>query len=346
MTIEHFLTIWNQHNTAIIEGLVGLIILMSLFLGYRSFFAKKSAGGELGAGGSLDTAQLEKTLQKILDAQGGSSKGRSGAHEESMSLDVDHMDEKSDKKSSVTADSGASSAEVEKLKSSVNESLKTIEALQEQLAEAQAQAMAAQPGSAGEAGAGMTSAEKDDFDAKIRDLESRLAEYEIISEDIADLSRYKDENENLKSELEALKAAGPAASSAAAPAATPVAAAPEIVAAAEPVAAVEAAVEPEPEPEPTPSAEPAVAAASPDDMIDAALAEAAAAMAPEPSTESVGSELIDDELMKEFAAAVEGQKVLDKVGDKAGSGKVAAEKKTDENDQLMNEFENFVAKKS
>jgi hypothetical protein len=36
---------------------------------------------------------------------------------------------------------------------------------------------------------------------KIRDLESRLAEYEIIEDDIADLSHYKEENEKLKKQL-------------------------------------------------------------------------------------------------------------------------------------------------
>ncbi len=54
----------------------------------------------------------------------------------------------------------------------------------------------------------MSSAEKDELAGKARDLEARLAEYEIISEDIADLSRYREENDQLKKELEALKAGG------------------------------------------------------------------------------------------------------------------------------------------
>ncbi len=329
MTIEHFLTIWNQYNTVIIEGLVGLIILLSLFLGYRSFFGKSSAGGELGAGGNLDTAQLEKTLQKILDAQGSSLKRSNGNEDMSVEAHIDEDDHGS--KAPAAATGGAASADVEKLKHTVTENQKTIEVLQNQLAEAQAQAMSVQSGApAAEAGAGMSDAEKEDFGAKIRDLESRLAEYEIISEDIADLSRYKDENENLKSEIEALKAAGGA---------------PAVTAAAVPEVKPAPAAEPDVVAEPAPAAEPAVA--STDDMVDAALAEAAAQMAPEPApAEAAGSDLIDDELMKEFAAAVEGQKALDKVGEKAGSGKTAADKKTQENDQLMNEFENFVSKKS
>ncbi|MDG0815931.1 hypothetical protein [Bdellovibrio svalbardensis] len=308
-----------------------------MFLGYRSFFGNKSAGGEHGVGGSLDTAQLEKTLQKILDAQGTAAK-HTGAHHEDASMDIDvaGMSEKSASAVSAGAAGGAVSADVEKLRSVVSENQKTIEVLQSQLAEAKAQAASAQAGAPAAADSGMSSAEKEDLSGKIRDLESRLAEYEIISEDIADLSRYKDENEALRAELEALQKAA-----AAAPAAAPVA----------PVVA-EAAPAPEPvstpEPEPTPVAEPVVeAAASTEDMVDAALAEAAAQMAPEPApAEAPGADLIDDELMKEFAAAVEGQKTISKVGEKAGSGKVAADKKTDENEQLMNEFENFVSKKS
>jgi hypothetical protein len=55
--------------------------------------------------------------------------------------------------------------------------------------------------------------EKAKLEEKIKDLESRLAEYEIISEDIADLSRYKDENVKLKKEIEMLKSNGGVVSS-------------------------------------------------------------------------------------------------------------------------------------
>lgn len=44
--------------------------------------------------------------------------------------------------------------------------------------------------------------------AKINDLEGRLLEYEIIEDDIADLSKYKEENAQLKTELENLKSSG------------------------------------------------------------------------------------------------------------------------------------------
>ena len=45
----------------------------------------------------------------------------------------------------------------------------------------------------------------DELLGKIQDLEDRLKEYEIIEDDIADLSLYKNENEKMKAELEELK---------------------------------------------------------------------------------------------------------------------------------------------
>ena len=45
--------------------------------------------------------------------------------------------------------------------------------------------------------------------AKIKTLEGKLAEYEIIEDDIADLSNFKEENARLKKELDTLKRGGP-----------------------------------------------------------------------------------------------------------------------------------------
>ena len=326
MTIEQFLSYWNQHNTAITQGLVGLIILFSLFLGYRSFFGKKSEGGEVSHGSGVDTAQLEKTLQKILDNQSESRPSKAARMDEmSVHAEIPADDHGAE---SFTSDKETSSEEVTQLKGNLVESQKKIEALQAQLSEAKAQAQSATGGGAVAAAApaagGGNSAE---MEAKLRDLESRLAEYEIISEDIADLSRFKEENENLKAEIEALKAGG------AAPAPAPAAESPAAPIPAEPAQAAA------PTPEPTP--EPPVAAAEPEPTP------AAEPMVAEQATASAeGADLIDDELMKEFAAAVEGQKALDKVGEKAGDGQTAADKKNDDTDKLMNDFENFVSKKS
>lgn len=305
MTIDKFLSFWSQHNTVIIEGLVALIVLLSLFVAYRAFFGKKESGGSSAElGGGLDAVQLEKTLQKILENQNGSGKASRAGADLGVDVDLDNMD----KGEGGGAASAELTAEVAQLKQALNESRKKAETLQGKVKEAEDKAaQAAAAGGGAPAEAGMSAQEKEDLSGKIRDLEARLAEYEIISEDIADLSRYREENEELRKELDNVKSAAPAAAPApAAPAPAPAA---------------------PPPPEPVP---------------EAPVAEAA------PAEPSVGADLIDDELMKEFAAAVEGQqnKSLEKAAQKAGDGSQAAKDTGDDASQLMDEFENFVAKKS
>ena len=81
--------------------------------------------------------------------------------------------------------------------------------------------------------------------SRLSELEARLAEYEIIEDDIADLSHFKEENARLHKEIEALKQALAARESAA-----PISVAPPDVAIATPapaVAASEGLYEPPPE---------------------------------------------------------------------------------------------------
>ena len=60
------------------------------------------------------------------------------------------------------------------------------------------------------------SAASGDLAARIKELEAKLAEYEILEDDIADLSLYKEENVRLRSELEKLKNGAPASAAVAA----------------------------------------------------------------------------------------------------------------------------------
>ncbi|MFS4460732.1 hypothetical protein [Bdellovibrio sp. HCB2-146] len=308
MTIDKFLSFWSQHNTVIIEGLVALIILLSLYVAYRGFFGKKESGGSSAElGGGLDAVQLEKTLQKILENQNvtGGGKARAASVDLGVDVDLDSMDKGEGGSGEASAEL---TAEVAQLKQALAESRKKAETLQGKVKEAEEKAaQAAAAGGGAPAEAGMSAQEKEDLSGKIRDLEARLAEYEIISEDIADLSRYREENEELRKELDNVKA-GAAAAPAAPAAPAPQPAAP-------------------PPPEPAP---------------EVPVAEAA------PAEPSVGADLIDDELMKEFAAAVEGQqnKTLEKAAQKAGDGTAEAQDNGDDASKLMDEFENFVAKKS
>lgn len=337
MTVETFLSFWSQHNTVIIEGLVGLVVFLSLFLAFRSFFGKKEETHGEANHGNLDTAQLEKTLQKILDNQSHQTKP---AKSEDLDLGVELEGEQPAAAPAASSEAGVEAAQ---MKVFLADSQKKIETLQAQLKEAQTkatEAVAAAASAPAAASGGGDNGASAELSAKIKDLEARLSEYEIISEDIADLSRFREENEELRKQLDGFqKAAGSAATAQEAPA--PVQAAPE----------------------PTPSFE-----SAPPVELESAFADASAGQTPtEPAIEPVvesamepaaeapaadaGSELIDDELMKEFAAAVEGQKAatsaaLETAAEKAGDGAEASKKVTDESEKLMNEFENFVAKKS
>jgi hypothetical protein len=312
--MEKFLEFWSHYNATIIEGLVALILISVIFLAYRMFFGSKGPEVFDAAGGgsvTLDTSHIEKTLQKILDQQQTAAKASPSA--------------KDDGKGAGSPASAELIHEVSHLKKTVEEKdrqivqLKTQVDVAEKLAAQSATAAAAAANGAAVAAApveaaassGLSEKERQDYEAKIKELEARLAEYEIISEDIADVSFFKEENARLNSELEALRSGG-APQAAAAPAA----------AAFTPAAA--------------PVVEAAPAAKEPDEALlaeFAAQAPAAAAPAiPEASAEAASA--IDDSLMAEFARAVEGQK----------EGTLEESAKTDEDAKLLEEFENFSKK--
>jgi hypothetical protein len=130
---------------------------------------------------------------------------------------------------------------------------------------------------------------------KIKDLEGKLAEYEILEDDIADLSLYKEENFRLKAEVERLSQGGamataPAPASAAAP--TPAPATPE----------------PEPAPAPATDAAP-VAPAEEGDFVEqfADVVEKSKTPPPaksEPAPAATSGDVAGDDLLTEFAASI------------------------------------------
>lgn len=253
--MESFLHFWNVYDTIIIQSLIGCILLMVVYLSIRIFFggdesdpAKSSGKGVTSLTPSM-TNEIEKTLQKILENQG------AGTIRESIPAPPSGA-------TSLAAPANAvNSAEIAKLQDELKAREKQLQQAEQQLQQALAKS-AATPDNSGSAA----------FEEKVKDLESRLSEYEIISEDIADLSFYKEENARLQAEITKTR-------NAAGEAAPPAAEVPPVTEA--PVAA----------------ASPPVAA--PADESPTAPAEAAPAAAP-------GD--IDDDLMKEFAAAVAEQK--------------------------------------
>ncbi|MBX3034060.1 MAG: hypothetical protein KF865_09050 [Bdellovibrionaceae bacterium] len=319
MSVERFLIFWSHNNTLIIEILIGLILLTVIYLAFRSFFGPESdeeamAGAPRSA---LDSAQLEK-LQKMLEANAGAGGERPAAVEAPVSAEA--------------LAGGADPAVMQQLKTDVTEKARQIEELKAQMA-AQAQA----------ASQGLSLDDQKKLEEKLKDLEARLAEYEIISEDIADLSFYKEENARLQKEVESASTKAPAAAEPVPePAPEPVAEAVPEPAPEPPVvaAAAESVVETAPVPEPAPEAAPAPAM---DPEAEAALQAMAESSAPAPAEEAPAKEgeITPSVPVDQVASA---DQALKEMADAAAKKTPADEVPPGEASQLMNQFENFVKK--
>lgn len=283
MNLDYFLNFWSHYNQTIIQALIVVTLIFIVALVFITLFGSKDDG----VGGSQVglSPELEKSLQKMLENQ-----TKAAVFDFSKPQESGAGGAAAAPSSAVSAASGASAevmVQLEKLKADMAAKEQRIAELNTQLSQAVGQ------------GAKEIKTDTNGLETRIKELEARLAEYDIISEDIADLSRYKDENEKIKQELATLKGGAPAAP-AAAPAAPPPVSAP----AAPPVSAAPTAAPPA-----APEVDPAVSTA------------------------------IDDDLMKEFAAAVEGQKAA------ATPPAGAAPPPGTDNEDLMGQFENFVQKK-
>lgn len=294
MNLEKFLDFWTQNNRLIIELTFGFIFILILFLIYRQFFSKEVSSSEnLGSTANLNinTAEIEEKLQKIMESQL-NFKGQLSGLEQVSAGNAGASSPANLAPVAASADLAPLQKELETLK----EQLKTKDIKIEELAKAGAAAAAGAPAASGE--------DKTALEAKVKELEGRLQEYEIISEDIADLSFYKEENTRLQKELADLKGGAKAPEPIKAP----------------PIAAMPAPAAPTPEPATAPVAAPAVVEATPE----------AAPSAPGP---------VDDDIMKEFAAAIEDQKKTSPEPEKQLDGD-----KIKESQQLMGDFENFLKK--
>ncbi len=177
MNLNSFLHFIIAHNETIILLTIGLICLLSVYVVFRQVFGPKTSVVE-----GIDFAKIEDTLKRLLN--------QTNVALQTVSADVDGAAHSAGA-TGVAATAG--STEVLALKKELEERATVIEALKKQVSSAQSNDGA--------------SAE---LLAKIKDLEGKLAEYEIIEDDIADLSHYKEENARLKTELEQLKRGGPA----------------------------------------------------------------------------------------------------------------------------------------
>ncbi len=272
--MEKFLQFFIKHNALLIEAMIGLILVTAAFLAYRSF--KNSKDEETGVL-PADMGNLEETLKKIL--------------EKANQIPTQNVVIQAGSPAAAAAGAGSAEAsslavEITKLKEELQKKQTEIEGMKSTGAGATASAE------------GLSLEEKNALNAQVNELKRKLEEYAIISADIADLSFYKEESARLQKELAAkgtAAAPAPASSAPAAPAA--------------PVAAP--TPPPETPPAPAPAAptpvvpEPVAAAPIPEPAAPAA--EPAAAIPPTTKPEHAVENVIDDDIMKDFAAAVADQ---------------------------------------
>ncbi|MEQ1877220.1 MAG: hypothetical protein ABL958_11275 [Bdellovibrionia bacterium] len=309
MDLESFFGWYFAHNTLLINAvIVAILALIALAL----FFSLSKKGGDATAAvnGSID--ELEKTLRRVLDSVPVKIAGGPSA--------TGLIQDEDDSKQGVQAAAAhAAAAEfqsmVETLKKDVGEKDKVIQTLKSDIEKV---------ASTG----GLTEEQKQRIAALERELEmakSRLSEYEIIEDDIANLSLYKAENTQLKSELDKMRRVKVIKDD---PSSIPQVS--DIVA--EFAAIVGAEDNPKVPPKTGPSAAPKAAAApAPAPVQASAPAPAAAPVAAEPKEGGGALDIDASKLIAEAAALPEGE------ADSAEEGK-----EEDSKQKLINEFESFI----
>ncbi len=277
MTLDSSIAFFIHNNTMIIEGLFVLILVIILFLSVKAFLFPSLA--EQAAAG-FDLSGIEESLRKILEQAGGPH----AAAAPRMSLGLAERAQASSENAVSASASGdaavASAARDPGLEAELASLKDALQAKEQEL-----QSLKNRPpmgASTGEAPV-VANEESQKMQERIKQLEGKLAEYEIIEEDIADLSFFKEENVKLANEIELLKAQLENATKAPT-AAEPPPAAPEIEA----------------------SAGIQKSGLLSQDFVNAAFAEAASPPAPADAAPVADPE--SDDIMSEFAAAVEEQK--------------------------------------
>lgn len=190
------------HNESIIQWMLAVIIGFSALLVFRAVFGKKDADvGYSSAGGDV-----QDLLKKVLDQTSILEKAMMSAPAPVvMPVSAESAASPATAAAAVSASASVDPLEIAKLKKLIEERDEELNRLKND----------------------PNAAKLRDQIAKVQELQNRLKEYEILEDDIADLSLYKEENARLKSELQKLVGGDAAAAATPAPeAASTVAAAP------------------------------------------------------------------------------------------------------------------------
>lgn len=278
-----------------------LVEILSLTEGYKN---QLFGVGSLPAGTGVNASAIAGAAAKAAAALGAGSPLMAGA--------AGGGDD-----AALKAQMGAIAAKNEELSKALQGLNAEKQALEEKLKNAPAAGAA--PGGGGD------DAALAELKAKIANLEARLAEYEVIEDDLANLKRYQQENKQLKAQIDMLKGGAPAAAAAPAPEAAAPAAAP----------APAPAAAPEPAASPIAAAEAAAPAAPAPDFADlAGKVDESIAAAPAPA----GGSVTDPAAV---AAATTAAASSDTAG--AAAQKPAAGEAPKSDSDLLSEFEKMLS---
>lgn len=190
--IIHFII---KYNDKIIYISAGLISLLSVIVVWWQVFGKRGLNTEDKP--EIDLGPIEETLKKILSQTNNAIQTVAAAPEAATAAATATPGAAAPAAGAVAKIEGVTTLEgrpitdVAGVKNELQIRARIIEDLQTQVKNAKNDGGSAE------------------LLAKIKDLEGKLSEYEIIEDDIADLSFFKEENAKLKKELEAIKRADP-----------------------------------------------------------------------------------------------------------------------------------------
>ena len=244
-----------------------------------------------------------------------------------------------------TGAAGTGGADVTALKTQLASAVQKTDELTKTIAQLNAEKANLEKAGAGSGAAGGDNGKQlADLNEKISKLESKLTEYEVIEDDLANLKKYQQENKQLKAQLEALQKGAPAP--VAAPtevvAAAPVAEAPIVEA---PVAEAPAVAEAAPavaaaEPSPIAAAEATVAETKATESFDTLVDKVEESLAPTPTGASVSDPVVEQQA-KTTAPVADAPAVLDAA---VAGGAAPLEPKQEKTDaDLLNEFERMLS---
>lgn len=195
--ISDIIKFLHAQVSEVLLGFIIVIALLSFFISLRRFRMEQYAAKK-----RPDTGASEGTLRALLHEIQSMPQGASPSQPVSLEqlTDKDRVRLEREVQQKMAEAGDSKSAEGAEVLKQIREKDSELLRLQGKIKELQVRLDEA-GGESAESPSNL--AEIEHLQSKIQDLEARLKEYEIIEDDIADLSTYKEENARLKEMLEA-----------------------------------------------------------------------------------------------------------------------------------------------